>query len=75
MVDDLAAGGALRDSHLLPAVRGELLARLGRTDEAREELLRAADLTGNATRRRSLLAKALELGAAPGGASGADPKL
>jgi predicted RNA polymerase sigma factor len=43
-------------------VRGELLARLGRTAEAKAELIRAADLAGNATRRRSLLGKALELG-------------
>lgn len=62
IVDGLVADGALRDSHLLPAVRGELLARLGRAAEGREELLRAADLAGNATRRRSLLGKALELG-------------
>lgn len=75
MVDALASGGALRDSHLLPAVRGELLARLGRSAEARDELLRAADLAGNATRRRSLLAKALELGERPGGRSAPDPKL
>ena len=63
IVDALAADGALRDSHLLPAVRGELLVRLGRTAEAKTELVRAADLAGNATRRRSLLGKALELGA------------
>jgi len=62
IVDALAADGALKDSHLLPAVRGELLARLGRTAEAKAELIRAADRAGNATRRRSLLAKALELG-------------
>jgi len=62
IVDGLVADGALKDSHLLPAVRGELLARLGRLDEARTELLRAADLAGNATRRRSLLGKALALG-------------
>jgi RNA polymerase sigma factor (sigma-70 family) len=62
IVDGLVADGALKDSHLLPAVRGELLRRLGRTAEARAELLRAADLAGNATRRRSLLGKALELG-------------
>ncbi len=62
MLDALAAGGAMKDSHLLPAVRGEILAQLGRVAEARAELLRAADLAGNATRRRSLLGKALELG-------------
>ncbi|MGN6324835.1 RNA polymerase sigma factor [Pseudolysinimonas sp.] len=61
IVDRLVAEGALTSSHLLPAVRGELLARLGRGAEARAELLRAADLAGNATRRRSLLSKALEL--------------
>jgi RNA polymerase sigma factor (sigma-70 family) len=73
IVEALVDAGALRDSHLLPAVRGELLARIGRTAEAREELLRAADLAGNGTRRRSLLAKALELGDAtgPGGGSAA----
>jgi RNA polymerase sigma factor (sigma-70 family) len=77
IVDGLVADGALRDSHLLPAVRGELLARLGRGEEARVELLRAADRAGNAARRRSLLAKALELGGgdALGGAppAGGDP--
>jgi RNA polymerase sigma factor (sigma-70 family) len=62
IVDGLVATGALKDSHLLPAVRGELLARLGRTAEAKAELIRAADLAGNATRRRSLLAKAVDLG-------------
>jgi RNA polymerase sigma factor (sigma-70 family) len=76
LVDALAAEGALRDSHLLAAVRGELLARLQRPAEAREELLRAADLAGNGARRRSLLAKALELGAAAtGGGTDADPRL
>jgi len=53
-VDELVAAGALTGSHLLPSVRGELLARLGRTDEAREELGRAVDLCGNA-RERDLL--------------------
>jgi predicted RNA polymerase sigma factor len=53
-VDELVAAGALAGSHLLPSVRGELLARLGRTDEAREELRRALDLCGNA-RERDLL--------------------
>jgi predicted RNA polymerase sigma factor len=70
IVEALVDDGALRDSHLLPAVRGELLARIGRIAEAREELLRAADLAGNGTRRRSLLAKALELGDATGPGDG-----
>ncbi|MHA6617193.1 RNA polymerase sigma factor [Pseudonocardia sp. DLS-67] len=54
IVDGLAAADALPGSHLLPSVRGELLARLGRTEEARAELARAAGLCGNA-RERELL--------------------
>jgi RNA polymerase sigma factor (sigma-70 family) len=54
IVDDLAAGGALARSHLLPGVRGELLARLGRVDQARAELARAAELCGNAKERELL---------------------
>ncbi|MBV8757748.1 MAG: RNA polymerase subunit sigma-24, partial [Deltaproteobacteria bacterium] len=41
-----------------PAVRGDLLAKLGRTDEARREFLRAADLTRNERERDVLLARA-----------------
>ena len=58
IVDSLAEEGALRGSHLLPSVRGELLARLGRVDEARSELVTAAELVGNEQQRRVLLAKA-----------------
>ncbi|MDF3301116.1 RNA polymerase sigma factor [Streptomyces tropicalis] len=54
IVDALAAGPALRDYHLLPSVRGDLLARLGRTEEARAEFARAATLARN-TRERALL--------------------
>ena len=54
VVDDLVATGQLAGSHLLPSVRGELLSRMGRTDEARAELGRAVDLCGNA-RERALL--------------------
>jgi RNA polymerase sigma factor (sigma-70 family) len=54
VVDGLAADPALAGSHLLPSVRGELLGRMGRTEEARIELARAADLCGN-TRERELL--------------------
>jgi predicted RNA polymerase sigma factor len=57
VVDELAAEGELSTSHLLPAVRGELLRRLGRTDEARRELERAAELCGNARERGVLRAK------------------
>ncbi|WP_158864577.1 RNA polymerase sigma factor [Leifsonia sp. AG29] len=58
IVDELDAAGALRGSHLLPSVRGELLARLGRTTEAVSELTTAASLAGNEREREVLLAKA-----------------
>ena len=58
IVDGLVADGALTRSHLLPAVRGELLGQLGRVDEARTELLAAAGMTGNRRERDVLLAKA-----------------
>ncbi|MFF2496485.1 RNA polymerase sigma factor [Agromyces sp. NPDC058064] len=61
LVDELAAGGRLRGYPPLPAVRGELLARLGRNEEARAELETAARLTGNERERDALLAKAAEL--------------
>jgi len=56
IVDQLA--GPLRDYHLLPAVRGDLLRRLGRDDEARTEFARAAELARNAKERDVLLARA-----------------
>lgn len=58
IVDRIESGGALRGSHLLPSVRGELLAKLGRTQEARSELLTAARLATNTRERDVLLAKA-----------------
>ncbi|MEV1077815.1 RNA polymerase sigma factor [Streptomyces sp. NPDC050211] len=60
LVDALAAEPALRDYHLLPSVRGDLLARLGRTAEAREEFVRAAGLARNERERELLLARARE---------------
>lgn len=57
LVDRLAADGALRGSHLLPSVRGELLAQLGRTEEARSELATAAALAHNERTRAVLQAK------------------
>ncbi len=60
MVDDLAASGALRTTHLLPSVRGELLARLGRGDEARAEFLDAAARCGNDRERAVLERKAAD---------------
>ncbi|RPF35660.1 RNA polymerase sigma factor [Streptomyces sp. TLI_185] len=58
IVDALAAEPTLRDYHLLPSVRGDLLARLGRTDEAREEFVRAAGLARNERERELLLRRA-----------------
>jgi RNA polymerase sigma factor (sigma-70 family) len=58
VVDGLVDRGVLAGSHLLPGVRGELLARLGRTAEARGEYLRAAELCGNTAERRVLERKA-----------------
>jgi RNA polymerase sigma factor (sigma-70 family) len=63
LVDALAGEPALAAYHLLPSVRGELLARLGRNREARAELLRAASLPSSNARERELLlarARALE---------------
>jgi RNA polymerase sigma factor (sigma-70 family) len=61
IVDQLASEGALRGSHLLPSVRGELLARLGRMEEARSELTTAASLTANDRERQVLLDKVAAL--------------
>jgi integrase len=60
-VDTLVADPSLRDYHLLPAVRGDLLARLGRDAEARREFERAAALTRNVAERVFLLRRAEEL--------------
>ncbi|MFC4565576.1 RNA polymerase sigma factor [Nocardiopsis mangrovi] len=61
IVDKEVDAGKLRGWYLLPSVRGELLAQLGRPDEARKELLRAAGLTGNERQRAVLLEKAAAL--------------
>ena len=61
LVDELTSEPALRGYHLLPSVRGDLLARLGRRAEARAELERAALLTQNARERRLLLDRAAAL--------------
>ena len=58
IVDALVAEGALATYHLLPAVRGDLLVKLGRGDEARAEFQRAAALTRNERERAFLLARA-----------------
>jgi RNA polymerase sigma factor (sigma-70 family) len=62
LIDDLRDEPALAHYHLLPSVRGDLLAKLGRVDEAREELERAAAMTRNEPERRLLLVRAAELG-------------
>jgi len=58
LLDQLRDEPALARYHLLPTVRGDLLERLGRSDEARTEFLRAAQLTANARERTLLEARA-----------------
>jgi len=58
LVDALTSEPSLEAYHLLPSVRGDLLAKLGRFDEARAELERAASLTRNARERTLLLERA-----------------
>ncbi|APW61519.1 RNA polymerase sigma factor [Paludisphaera borealis] len=58
LVDALASEPSLRDYHLLPTVRGDFLAKLGRFAEARPEFERAAGLTRNARERALLLDRA-----------------
>src|SRR6185312_8194956 len=62
VVDSLTADPALERYHLLPAVRGDLLHKLGRYAEARTEFERAASLTRNAPERTLLLARAARAG-------------
>ncbi|MEV6920617.1 sigma-70 family RNA polymerase sigma factor [Amycolatopsis sp. NPDC051106] len=61
IVDELVAADRLPGSHLVPTVRGELLARLGRRPEARAELELAARLCANQRERSVLLRKAAAL--------------
>ena len=58
VVDTLVGEPALRNYHLLPSVRGDLLKKLGRLDEARAEFEHAATLTRNERERRLLLERA-----------------
>jgi RNA polymerase sigma factor (sigma-70 family) len=62
IVDRLRSNAALEEYHLLPAVRGDLLVRLGRSAEAQPEFERAASLTRNARERQLLLARAAACG-------------
>jgi predicted RNA polymerase sigma factor len=64
LVDALTSEPSLRAYHLLPTVRGDLLVKLGRVDEARAEFERAAALTRNARERALLLARAAACGEA-----------
>jgi RNA polymerase sigma factor (sigma-70 family) len=57
LVDELMEEPALRSYHLLPSVRGELLSRLGRMEEAKIEFAKAASLTQNTQERELLLAR------------------
>ena len=63
-VDAIAAAPALRDYHLLPSVRGDLLVKLGRRKEARVEFERAASMTRNDRERRLLLDRAAQCASA-----------
>jgi RNA polymerase sigma factor (sigma-70 family) len=63
LVDALSAEPALKQYHLLPSVRGDLLAKLGRYDEARAECERAAAMTRNAREQELLLERAREFAA------------
>jgi len=58
LVDALTSEPSLRSYHLLPSVRGDLLSKLGRLDEARAEFERAASLTRNARERNLLIERA-----------------
>jgi predicted RNA polymerase sigma factor len=58
IVDALVAGRSLDGYHLLPSVRGDLLLKLGRSEEARVEFERAASLTKNVRERELLLGRA-----------------
>ncbi|HEY5360614.1 MAG TPA: RNA polymerase sigma factor [Streptosporangiaceae bacterium] len=66
LVDQLTAVPALRDYHLLPSVRGDLLMKLGRPDEARAEFERAATMTRNAPERELSAERAAAAAAAAG---------
>ena len=62
IVDALTGEPSLKEYHLLPSVRGDLLVKLGRPDEARAEFERAASLTRNARERALLLERAARCG-------------
>jgi len=61
IVDPLREEPAMREYYLLPAVRADFLTKLGRIEEARAELQRAAGITRNARERKLLLERAAAL--------------
>jgi predicted RNA polymerase sigma factor len=61
LVDEVADLPAVKDYHLIPVARAEMLTRLGRTAEARDEFLRAATLTSNERERHLLETRAATL--------------
>ena len=69
LVEKLTAEPSLRSYHLLPSVRGELLRKLGRFEEARVDFERAAWLTQNSRERELLLGRARACAVLPGGAT------
>ena len=64
LVDPLASDPAMQNYHLLPSVRGDLLKKLGRAEEARAEFERAASITRNVRERNLLLERARSCGEA-----------
>jgi len=73
LVDALAAEGSLREYHLLPSVRGDLLMKLRRPDEARAEFERAAALTRNEPERELSAERARTAAARAARAAGSGP--
>ncbi len=69
LIDALASEPSLKAYHLLPSVRGDLLTKLGRFDEARAEFERAAELTHNARERNLLLDRSRACGVLSGSGS------
>ena len=61
LADQLVSEPSMRSYHLLPAVRADFLAKLGRNDEARAELQRAAAMASNAAERQLLTSRAVAL--------------
>lgn len=70
LVDELASEPSLKCYHLLPSVRGDLLAKLGRSAEAHDEFEHAASLTRNVRERALLLERAAGLRAGRGEEAG-----